>query len=113
MKIQLHGMFLDTCFNELATVLANLFRCFLDAAQRSFEYVKSLPGSGRRRSNELLISKQPFFEKSTFAEYFGRGRIWIARLARLITARVFSHAAGDQQQWGVWEDVRWIREEQR
>ncbi|KAK8218413.1 hypothetical protein HDK77DRAFT_19082 [Phyllosticta capitalensis] len=48
-------MFLDTCFNELATVLANLFRCFLDAAQRSFEYVKSLPGSGRRRSNELLI----------------------------------------------------------
>lgn len=55
-KIQLHAMFLDTSFNSVPTVLANLYQSFLESAVRCFEYVRHLSAL-KEPSSRLLISK--------------------------------------------------------
>lgn len=54
--MQMHGMLLDTSFNEQVTVLGNLYQCFVDAGRKCFQYIKTLPAPARR-SDGLLISK--------------------------------------------------------
>lgn len=56
LKIQLHGMFFDTSFNSLDTVLSNLYVAFKDAALRCFYYMKSL-SSSTQPSFETVKSK--------------------------------------------------------
>lgn len=49
-------MFLDTGFNSLDTVLANLYQSFLEAAVRCAEYIRQLATS-RQPNSRLLISE--------------------------------------------------------
>ena len=54
-------MFLDTQFNSVPTVLANLYQSFLESAVRCFEYVRHLSAL-KEPSSRLLISKTPHSE---------------------------------------------------
>ncbi|KAL5391507.1 hypothetical protein DPSP01_001371 [Paraphaeosphaeria sporulosa] len=54
-KIQLQAMLIDTSFNSVATVLANLYQSFHEAAVRCFEYARSL-SKARPIHSSLLIS---------------------------------------------------------
>ncbi|XTI92600.1 hypothetical protein V2W45_810284 [Cenococcum geophilum] len=54
-KIQLHAMFLDTSFNSVPTVLANLYQSFLESAVRCFEYVRHLSALKEPSSRLLII----------------------------------------------------------
>ncbi|KAB2578511.1 Telomerase reverse transcriptase [Lasiodiplodia theobromae] len=54
LKIQLHGMLLDTSFNQERTVLGNLYGCFAEAARKCFHYLQCLPAR-KHRSDRLLI----------------------------------------------------------
>lgn len=56
LKIQLHGMFFDTTFNSLDTVLSNLYIAFKDAALRCYYYMKS-SSSSNLPSLETVKSK--------------------------------------------------------
>ncbi|QDS67468.1 hypothetical protein FKW77_000863 [Venturia effusa] len=47
LKIQMHGMFFDSSFNSLDTVLSNLYTAFKDAALRCFYYMKNLSTSSQ------------------------------------------------------------------
>ena len=49
-------MFIDTSFNTVLTVLANLYQSFREAAVRCFEYERSL-SKVRPTHSHLLISK--------------------------------------------------------
>ncbi|OWP01965.1 telomerase reverse transcriptase [Marssonina coronariae] len=53
-KIQAHAMYLDTSFNSLATVRANLARAFSETAMKMYMYMRCLPG-GKRPSGGLVI----------------------------------------------------------
>jgi telomerase reverse transcriptase len=57
-KIQLQSMFIDTSFNSVPTVLANLYHSFDDAAVRCLEYMRTLAKS-KQTHPRLLISKSP------------------------------------------------------
>jgi hypothetical protein len=48
-------MFIDTAFNTVPTVLANVYQSFHEAAVRCFEYVRSL-NKVRPTHSRLLIS---------------------------------------------------------
>jgi hypothetical protein len=61
LKIQLHGMFFDTSFNSLDTVLSNLFIAFKDAALRCFSYMKSLSAASQPSFETLKSEKNPTF----------------------------------------------------
>jgi hypothetical protein len=54
-KIQLQAMLIDTSFNSVPTVLANLYQSFHEAAARCFEYVRNLC-KARPIHSSLLIS---------------------------------------------------------
>jgi hypothetical protein len=54
-KIQLRAMFIDTSLNSVATVLANLYQSFYEAAVRCIEYVRVL-SKVRTTCPSLLIS---------------------------------------------------------
>jgi len=54
-KIQLKAMFIDTSLNSVATVLANLYQSFYEAAVRCIEYVRVL-SKVRTTCSSLLIS---------------------------------------------------------
>lgn len=54
-KIQLQAMFIDTSFNSVPTVLANLYQSMQEAAVRSFEYARALSRT-RPIHSSLLIS---------------------------------------------------------
>jgi hypothetical protein len=54
-KIQLQAMLIDTSFNGVPTVLANLYQSFHEAAVRCFEYARSLR-KARPIHSSLLIS---------------------------------------------------------
>lgn len=56
LKIQLHAMFIDTSFNNIKTVLSNLYQCFVESARKCYHYIKSLPKKKYPRV-QLLISK--------------------------------------------------------
>lgn len=55
-KIQLQAMFIDTSFNGVPAVLANLYQSFREAAVRLFEYARTLTRTRRVRPS-LLISR--------------------------------------------------------
>ncbi|CAK3842412.1 Telomerase reverse transcriptase [Lecanosticta acicola] len=48
LKLQMHAMHLSTAYNDVETVLSNVYHCFSELAQKCYHYVKSLP-----------VSKQP------------------------------------------------------
>lgn len=60
LKIQLHGMFFDTSFNSLDTVLSNLYIAFKDAALRCFYYMKSLSASTQPSFKTLKSKRIPY-----------------------------------------------------
>jgi telomerase reverse transcriptase len=53
-KFQAHAMFFDTDFNDLQTVLKNIYHNFIEAAMKFHRSVKAL-SSNRRPSQNLLI----------------------------------------------------------
>jgi hypothetical protein len=55
-KIQLRAMFIDPALNSVATVLANLYRCFGECAERCFAYVRAL-SRARPTHPQLVISE--------------------------------------------------------
>ena len=56
LKLHMRTMLLSTAFNTLETVLSNLHHAFVDTAERSFYYMKSLPAN-KQPSGSLLISE--------------------------------------------------------
>ncbi|TID27305.1 telomerase reverse transcriptase [Venturia nashicola] len=60
LKLQLHGMFFDTSFNSLDTVLTNLYIAFKDAARRCFYYMKSLSASSQPSFERVKSKKMPY-----------------------------------------------------
>ena len=55
-------MLIDTSFNSVPTVLANLYQSFYEAAVRSFEYARTMAKS-RPIHPRLLISKLVSFSE--------------------------------------------------
>lgn len=51
----MHAMLLSTAYNSLITVLANLHHSFKEVAQKSYQYIKSLP-PGKQPAGQLIIS---------------------------------------------------------
>lgn len=54
LNMQMHPMLLSTAYNSLATVLANLYHSFSEVAQKSYQYIKSLP-PGKQPAEQLII----------------------------------------------------------
>jgi hypothetical protein len=74
-------MFLDTSFNALQTVLANVYQSFLDSAQRCAEYIRELAVSRRPNSRLLISTCSPNHPESRFSS--GDGGLAGALLAVL------------------------------
>ncbi|KAI9701393.1 MAG: hypothetical protein M1820_006484 [Bogoriella megaspora] len=51
---QMHGMFLDTRYNDAFTVLSNLYANYVETAQKCFAYIKALP-TAKQPTLKLLI----------------------------------------------------------
>ena len=73
LKIQMHGMFLDSSFNALSTVLVNLYHIYTETAQKCFAYIKSLP-TQKQPSAKLLIKTVEDVIALSFALMSRRGR---------------------------------------
>ena len=58
-KIRMHAMFVDSAFNSLEVVAANLFAGFREAALRMLSYVRCLPAT-KRPSTKLIVGKSHF-----------------------------------------------------
>ena len=51
-------MFLDTSFNSIATVLSNIYRAFIETANKTWTYAKCLP-AGKQPGTKLMTSMYP------------------------------------------------------
>ncbi|KJX95147.1 telomerase reverse transcriptase like protein [Zymoseptoria brevis] len=54
LKLQMHAMLLSTTYNTIPTVMSNLHHCFLEVAQKSYHYIRSLP-SERQPAGQFII----------------------------------------------------------
>ncbi|CAI6341564.1 unnamed protein product [Periconia digitata] len=93
-KIQLQAMFIDTSFNSVPTVLANLYQSFHEAAVRSFEYARSLAKS-RPLHPRLLIGTV----ESTIALAFVMLRRRTRNKAQRVAEQMRSVITRRQVQW--------------
>ena len=58
-KIRMHAMFVDSAFNSLEVVAANLYAGFREAALRMLSYLRCLPAT-KRPSTKLIVGKSHF-----------------------------------------------------
>lgn len=56
LKLQMHAMLLSTNYNSMETVRSNLYHSFAEVAQKSYHYIRSLPGH-KQPPDKLVISK--------------------------------------------------------
>ena len=56
LKLHMHTMLLSTSFNQMETVLGNLYHGFTDVAERCMHYMVSL-GTAKQPPHALVISK--------------------------------------------------------
>ena len=73
LKLQMHGMFLDSSYNAITTVLSNLHEAYTETALKCFAYIKSLPAP-KRPSSELLIKTIEDVISLSFSMMSKRGR---------------------------------------
>jgi len=60
LKLHMHAMLLSTKYNSIDTVLTNLYHAFADVAQKTYHYIRSMPGC-KQPGGSLLISKSRLF----------------------------------------------------
>ena len=106
LKIQMHGMFLDTSYNTMSTVLSSLYQTYVETAQKCFAYIKSLSAQNQP-SVRLLVKTVEDIISLSFALMSRRGRRtgqWVQyecavskRFARWLACTAFSTIFGRKQ----------------
>ena len=86
-KIRMHRMFLDSAFNSLDVVAANLYAGFREAAMRMVSYLRCLPAS-KRPPTELIVGESHFHEFISWEVGLGtrqRQKHWPNRFGYTVT----------------------------